>query len=515
MDIELKKRKLELLRKKRDYKLYNKLEYYSPYPFQVEFHNDTAKHKSLNAGNRPGKTEAGSANMAYHLTGKYPKWWKGTRYTHPILAIAGGKNNEKVRDLAQAALFGDPTNEKSKGTGYVPKSDIGQMIRKPGIPDAKYHVFVKHYTDGVYDGDSKVTFLAYDMGKEAWMGFPADEIWLDEEPPEDIMGQATRAIVDRGGSINQTFTPEQGRTTVVQMIDEHWSKHSATWMDASGSDFTLTLANGRELEFKTVYGVNGQKGHLTEEKVKDALKGMLPHEIEMRVLGEPMQGSGLIFSYPQDQVMCLPIEIPDHWPRIAGMDFGGISKKSHPSAAAWGAYDKENDVIYIYDALKMFSNTPADVASRILGRPQWIQMMYPHDGNKDAPEGGGTVRDLYKSYGVNMYHTHATNFDEEKGEGKGGISREQALIEMNARFADRKLRIFNTLPEVWEEIRNFHTVKTADGKAKIVDREDDLISAIRYLMMMIRFAETEQEVYSYEEEDEWEELVTRCPVTGY
>ncbi len=513
MSYEEKKRRLELLKKRKEYILEHKLEFYSPYPFQVEYHNDQSHHKSLNAGNRLGKTECGGADMAYHLTGLYPDWWEGRKHNKPILAVAGGKTNEKVRDLAQAALFGDPADNQKIGTGYVPKHCIGEKVRKPGIPDAAYHYFVKHHTDGIYDGNSKVTFLAYDIGKEGWMGFPADESWLDEEPYEDIMGQATRAIVDRGGSIGMTFTPENGRTPVLINVEKNWSKHSATWMSASGGDFKIKLPNGKELEFTTVYGVKGQKGHLTEEKVVNAMKGMLPHEAEMRILGEPMQGAGLIFSYPKEDIMIVPIEIPDHWPRIAAMDFGGISAKSHPSAAAWIAYDKDNDRAYVYDAFKEYSSKRHEVASRVITRPQWIPMMYPHDGEKET-EGGGTVAEAYRGFGVNMFHTHVTNWDEEKGEGKGGIKIQPQLIDMNSRFADRRLQVFNTLPEVWEELRNFHTKKTAEGKSKIVDRDDDLIAAIRYGLAMIRHAVTEGDVSELEEYDESSSTQSES-ITGY
>ena len=509
-----KARLRELLRKRDKHILENKIEYYSPYPFQEKFHNDPAKFRGNIAGNRPGKTMSGGAEMSIHLTGKYPVWWTGRKYDHPIRGLAGGKNNEKTRDLIQNELFGDPADEKTWGTGFVPKADIVKTVRKPGVPDAKYHVYVKHYTDGVYDGDSKITLLAYDMGKEAWMGFPSDIVWLDEEPPEDIMGQATRSIVDRGGSIYMTFTPENGRTSVLIAIEKNWSIHHATWMDASGSDFIFTMPNGKTLEFKTIYSKNGNKGHLTEEKVRDAIKGMLPHEAEMRMLGEPMQGSGKIFSFPQEQIMCQPIEIPDHWPRIAAIDFGGISEKSHPSAAVWAAHDTDNDIIYIYDCLKLFANKIPDVAARVLSRPQWIPMMYPHDGEKTVAS-GGTVAGEYRRYGVNMFDTHVTNWDGEKGEGKGGIKVEPQLVDMNSRFADRRLRVFNTIPEVWEELRNYHTTKTADGKAKIVDRDDDLIAAIRYACAMIRHAVLETDVMQWNE-DEWEdETKTVNAITGY
>ncbi len=512
--IEEKALLFDLLQQKEQIILFNALDYYDPYPFQDKFHNDPEPYRGLIAGNRPGKSFCGGAETAYHLTGKYPEDWKGRKFGHPIQWVAGGKNNEKTRDLIQFALFGDPANELAWGTGFVPKDDIKKATRKPGVPDAKYHVYVKHYTNGVYDGLSRITLLAYDMGKEGWMGFKADGVWLDEEPPEDIMGQASRSVIDSGGIIYMTFTPENGKTTVLTQIMKHWSLHHASWLDAAGGDFDIELA-GDVLEFRTVYTKNGKPGHLTEEKVRSALKGMLPHEARMRVLGEPMQGSGKIFSHPQAQIMCEPLEmIPESWPRGAAIDFGGVSKKSHPTAVVWAAYDETNDVVYIYDAVRMYANEPADVAARIIGRPQWLPMFWPHDGNKTL--GGGTVADTYARYGVNMFHTHVTNPDEEKGEGKGGIKVEPGLIDMNARFADRRLRVYNTLPDVWEEIRNYHMITTAQGQPKIVDRDDDLISAIRYVTMMLRHFVKEQEVTEWSEENWDDDYTTEKNIyTGY
>ena len=71
------------------------------------------------------------------------------------------------------------------------------------------------------------------------------------------------------------------------------------------------------------------------------------------------------------------------------------------------------------------------------------------------------------------------------------------------------------MPEIWEELRNYHTTKTSDGKAKIVDRDDDLIASTRYCLMMLRHAEKESDVISYEETDEWVDEPTRDSCTGY
>ena len=46
-----------------------RLETYSPYPKQKEFHGIYARERLLAAGNQLGKTIAGSMEMAMHLTG--------------------------------------------------------------------------------------------------------------------------------------------------------------------------------------------------------------------------------------------------------------------------------------------------------------------------------------------------------------------------------------------------------------------------------------------------------------
>ena len=65
-----------------------RLNYYEPYPFQKRFHEaglDTNQ-RLLMAANRVGKSYVGAMEMALHLTGMYPDWWKGKRFEEPIRA---------------------------------------------------------------------------------------------------------------------------------------------------------------------------------------------------------------------------------------------------------------------------------------------------------------------------------------------------------------------------------------------------------------------------------------------
>ena len=65
-----------------------KLLRYKPYPKQAEFHAAGAMHRErlLMAGNQLGKTLAGAAEAAFHLTGLYPDWWEGRRWDRPVRA---------------------------------------------------------------------------------------------------------------------------------------------------------------------------------------------------------------------------------------------------------------------------------------------------------------------------------------------------------------------------------------------------------------------------------------------
>ena len=72
-------RRLELLREQKKRHRFNQINSYDPYPYQEKFHATGNKNSQrlLMAANRIGKSYCGAAEMSYHLTGIYPKWWEG------------------------------------------------------------------------------------------------------------------------------------------------------------------------------------------------------------------------------------------------------------------------------------------------------------------------------------------------------------------------------------------------------------------------------------------------------
>jgi hypothetical protein len=196
-------------------------------------------------------------------------------------------------------------------------------------------------------------------------------------------------------------------------------------------------------------------------------------------------GSGLIFPIPDDQIVIEPIPIPDHWERINGMDFGW----DHPTAVAFLAYDKMNDIVYMVDEFSQSKTLPPIVASAIKMKGDWIPCMWPHDGMSVADkQTGKAMKELYEDEGVNMHDTWFTNPPADGAkEGSGGNSVEAGLMVMYQRMETGRFKVFNTCTEFLREKGIYHR-KSRNGTSEVVKLNDDVISACRYGVMSLRHA---------------------------
>ena len=414
------------------------------------------------AANRIGKSYCGSMELSYHLTGIYPKWWKGRVFKNPIIAWAGGVSNETTRDIVQFELLGSPDDPEAFGSGTIPRDKIIKTERKPGVPNAKSVALIRHVTGG----NSSLFFKAYEMGVEKWQGRSVDCIWLDEEPSRDIYSQAVTRTLDRKGMVYMTFTPEAGMTeTVASFMNNLQSGQAlvnATWDDAS----------------EKVKSMRGDNGHLNEVVMEQILSSYSPHEREMRRYGRPSIGSGLVFPIQEDKKMTDPINLEKHWPRIAAIDFGW----DHPTAVVWCAVDRDEDIFYVYDCYRAAKASPSVHSTNIRSRPHFIPIVYPHDGNRRDSMGNPGLADQYRNLGCNMMLDHFTN-PPALGEKKGGNSIEEGLMAMVQAMENNKFKVFSTLGDWFEEFRMYHR-----KVGKVVPFRDDLMSASRYAFQSQRFA---------------------------
>jgi phage terminase large subunit-like protein len=429
-----------------------KLRDYRPYPKQLEFHRlgATVRERLLMAANQSGKSLAAAAEIAYHTTGAYPDWWEGYRFTKPNVGWAASESMEVSRDAGQRLLLGRAT---ARGTGTIPRESIAEISPYPNVKDAISVCKIRHVSGGF----SQIFFKSYDQGRRKFQGDTIDWGWCDEEPPPDIYSELlTRTNVGRR-PVFTTFTPLQGVTDVVM-----------SFMQASGSVqkalVTMTLDDVE---------------HYTEEEKAAIIASYPEHEREARTKGIPIMGSGRVFPVPESLITEGPIQIPAHWPRIAGIDFGW----DHPTAIAWLAWDRDNDVLHLYDAYRQRHESPVFHAEAARSRGPWIPMAWPHDGNNDTAAGEALAKQ-YRERGVNMLKVHATHPAKPDGSG-GGNSVEAGVMEMLNRMQTGRFKVASHLTEWFEEFRLYHR---KDGK--LVKERDDLLSASRYAQMMLRHALT-------------------------
>lgn len=421
---------------------------YKPYPKQMEFHDAGAdlaiRERLLKAGNQLGKTVAAAYETAYHLTGLYPEWWTGAVFDAPVTAWGASLTSQVTRDTVQRMLLGQPG---SFGTGSIPKSLIIDIKRAAhGVADAVESIMVKH----VSGGTSRITLKSYDQGRERFQGETLDFVWFDEEPPIEIYSEGLVRTQATDGIVWLTFTPLLGMSDVVKR-------------------FLVDKQAGTHVTSMTIHDAL----HYTEAQRKAIIASYPAHERDARALGIPTLGSGRVFPIVEDTIKETAIPIPAHWPRICGMDFGW----DHPTAAVWIAWDRDTDTIHIYDCYRVKEATPAIHSLAIKAKGEWIPVAWPHDGLQHDKGSGEQLAEQYRKYGVKMLKERAT-FEKDGGNGV-----EAGIMDMLDRMQTGRFKVARHLNDWLEEFRMYHR---KDGK--LVKTDEDLMSATRYAIMMLRKA---------------------------
>ncbi len=391
---------------------------------------------------------AGAAEAAIHATGRYPDWWKGRRFPHPTRGWVASTTSETTRDNAQRLMLGEA---EPFGTGMIPAEDIIDVTRARGIAGAVDFVKVRNQSGGV----SHVKFKAYEQG---WEKFQSDTIhwaWLDEEPPDERLYSETLTRMNAtGGLIWITFTPLLGMTKI-----SHWFYPEPTTKARALVQMTID-DTPHYLE-------------LSDEARKAMIDKYEPWEREARLKGIPMLGSGRVFPVADSQIAVKSFEIPDYWPELGGIDFGG---GDHPTAAVRMAWDRDADCIYITACHKEHEATPALFASTLRHWDRNLTFAWPHDGWQQDRSSMKTMADLYRAEGIRMLHTHAQFQD-------GGNGLEAGIAEMLQRMKSGRWKVFDHLQPWFDEFHVYHR-----EQGKIVKNRDDLLCASRYAMMMRRFS---------------------------
>lgn len=477
----------------REYVLYNQLQAYKPYghpdtlcpdgalwklkrdngewetwsnrPWQFNFHRAGATHQErmLAAANRVGKSRTIAAESAMHFTGIYPDWWEGRRFDKPGLWWVASRTAEAQKDVIQKALIGGMTKEQI-GTGMIPRDKFMTMPtrRQCGIADVADTVKIRHVSGGVTD----VSFKSYDQGWEKFEGAACLGVVLDEEPRDfKIYTSCLSRVLTTNGILMVGMIPLFGQTEFV----DHFQNPSTSGIYFDGASWD-------------------DAPHLLKAE-RERIKMSYPeHERATRSTGAVMMGEGRIFTYPEEKIRCQPFPIPDHYARICGIDFG----TDHPFGEAWLAYDRDKDIVFVYDVHKESDRDTIYHAARLKRKGNWVPVAWPHDGEiRDrANTAGSKFAEQYRLEGVNMLAQSARYKTD-----KGGSQPQWPMIEeVRNRMLTGRFKVFSTCHDFFAEYRNYHM-----DNGKIVPKRDDVLKASFYALMMLRYAVSKTAAIVYDD----------------
>jgi phage terminase large subunit-like protein len=427
------------------------------YPSQKAFFmaGSSGVHQRLiYGGNQGGKTLCCGAEVSWHLTGDYPSFWTGKRFNKPIRVWAVGESGQLVRDTLQKKLCGD----QEFGTGLIPLESFGKKpVMVPGGTGAVDTMFVTHQTDGVADGTSSLTFKSFEMRREKLQGETVDLVWIDERPESEIYSELLARTSASDGHIIVSFTPIG---------------------DGAAAGVTYKFLSEPSSDRAVFRIASGEVKHISDARREELSSSYSDAEREARIEGTPQLGSGPVF--PLELLPTLvktfnpDSDIPSYARWCVGIDFG----YDHPFAAVLIAWAHDTGQIWVVDSFRMERSSALYHTQRIhsMTRGLRVPTAFPHDGHQHDKGSGLSLAMQYKNFGANMMAGHAKNH------GTNTNSVEPALEEMREMMFGGKLIIAGHNNELLEEMRNYH--RSEDFK--LVKQRDDLISALRYAIMMRR-----------------------------
>ncbi len=444
-------------------KKYRRIDFYKPNPKQLEFHNLIAAERMLRAGNQIGKTHCLAAQITFDALSLYPEWYKGRRFIVPPpierpydwLGWAGCTSSITTRDGIQLKLLGPISQADGLGTGLIPlDSIVGKPTLNRGITDFVDLITLRRETGG----SAAIQLKSGEADRKSWQGAAVDEIWIDEDFGDDVIyGECLARLTATQGQMIVSMTPVLGRTPIRKRFSEGVSGRAEILMGLDDAH------------------------HIPKSQHAIILSRYKASERNTRAYGSDMQGEGAVFEIAEDVIKHKldPAGVPDYWPWLWAVDFdhGGLSSQAHPFAAVLGAWDRDNDTIYVMHAFRMRQALPIQHVAAIREHPcSSAPVAYPHDGGQVGFASTDTIAATYKKLGLRMRPGHATFRT-------GGYSFEAGIADLESRFANGKLKIAAHLSDWFDEYRNYHRV---DGLVHKVD--DDLMSATRVLCMDIRHA---------------------------
>jgi hypothetical protein len=170
-----------------------------------------------------------------------------------------------------------------------------------------------------------------------------------------------------------------------------------------------------------------------------------------------------VYPFSEDDLIIADFTIPEHWPRGYGLD-----SRWDSVGAIWGAYDRDNDRLYLYSEY-LSGGDPAIHAAAIRNLGDWIPGFIDPRGNGREEADGRRLIQMYRRHGLLL---RARDNPLESG-----------VLDMLQRMRSGRLKVFASLARFQEELKSYQR----DERGQIVKERDQLLDAARGLVMGIDY----------------------------
>lgn len=200
--------------------------------------------------------------------------------------------------------------------------------------------------------------------------------------------------------------------------------------------------------------------HLDPQAKEELWASIPPYQRDARSKGIPQLGSGAIFPVPESEFLVDPFQVPEYWPKAYGMDVGW-----NATATVWGAHNRENDTIYLYDGYKRGQAEPDVHASAIRLRGDWVPGVIDPAARGRSQKDGAQLVQNYKDLGLDL--EFAQN------------AVEAGIFEVWQRLVTGRIKVFKSMSGWLSEYRLYRR----DERGRVVKENDHLMDGTRYLIV--------------------------------
>ena len=447
---------------------FNSIRWFRPFPYQIKFFETGTQfsRRGMIAANRSGKTVASAFEVAYHLTGMYPDWWKGKRWDKPIIAMATGESWEQVAKTLQSKILGcDDIKQAYKlGSGSVPREKIdAKSIRADGQNVLAIEIW------HVSGGKSKLYFSNYTQQVRHLQGFELDLVLLDEQPPDEIFSELVVRTAAREGQVICSFTPLKGLSGLVRKF----------WDNIEG--YCHVRVTWDDVPFVNEWG----EDFFSQKEREQLERDFMPWERDCRMKGIPLVGKGVVFpllEWPIYKAVDEDLRSNEKMERLISFDLG---IKNDPTVISFFFRDPIEEVIYLHRQITIpAGETPDEYVHYLLDREsRGIPIALPHDatlaGRYTLTE--QSVREVFEdTYNLNCIPGAILNPPNDQG--KVTNHKAYGINIMRLGMERGTFRINESCKAFLDECRNY----AIDDAGRFSDPDDHIDSARIGLLALIQ-----------------------------